>query len=45
MESNDTDITISLLIVTNEQISSIEYLIMNYLCAFDELFATTYFSH
>jgi hypothetical protein len=39
MESNEFDITISLPIATNEQISSIEYLIMDHSCAFDELFA------
>ncbi|CAF4076208.1 unnamed protein product [Rotaria sordida] len=38
-DSNDYDITISLPIATNEQISSIEYLNINHACAFDELFA------
>ncbi|CAF1332431.1 unnamed protein product [Rotaria sordida] len=38
-ESNDDDITISLPMATNEQISSIEYLIMDHPCAIDELFA------
>ncbi|CAF1529473.1 unnamed protein product, partial [Rotaria sp. Silwood1] len=40
MESNE-DIIISLPIATNEQISSIEYLIMEHPCAFDELSAIT----
>ncbi|CAF1208570.1 unnamed protein product [Rotaria sp. Silwood1] len=40
MESSD-DITISLPIVINEQISSIEHLIMEHPCAFDELSAIT----
>ncbi|CAF4292377.1 unnamed protein product, partial [Rotaria sordida] len=39
MDSNDYDIIISLPIVTNEQISSIEYLNINHACAFDEIFA------
>ncbi|CAF4174433.1 unnamed protein product [Rotaria sordida] len=38
MESRDSDITISLPIATNEQICSIEYLIIDHPCAFDELF-------
>ncbi|CAF3773086.1 unnamed protein product [Rotaria sordida] len=41
MESNDVDITISLPIATNEQITSIEYLIIDHSCAIDELFAIT----
>ncbi|CAF5114504.1 unnamed protein product [Rotaria sp. Silwood1] len=44
MESND-DITISLPIATNEQISSIEHLIIEHPCAFDELFAITSYTH
>ncbi|CAF2519258.1 unnamed protein product [Rotaria sp. Silwood2] len=40
-ESNDYDLTISLPIATSEQISSIEHLIMDHPCAFDELFAIT----
>ncbi|CAF5168493.1 unnamed protein product, partial [Rotaria sp. Silwood1] len=35
IESNNFDIIISLPIATNEQISSIEYLIMDHHCAFD----------
>ncbi|CAF3132505.1 unnamed protein product [Rotaria sp. Silwood2] len=38
-EPNDFDITILLLMATNEQITSIEYLIMDHPCAMDELFA------
>ncbi|CAF1363935.1 unnamed protein product [Rotaria sordida] len=38
IESNDFDIKISLPIATNEQISSIEHLIMDHPCALDELF-------
>ncbi|CAF1413885.1 unnamed protein product [Rotaria sordida] len=41
MESNDFNITISLPIATNEQISSIEHLIIEHPCAFDELSAIT----
>ncbi|CAF0897618.1 unnamed protein product [Rotaria sordida] len=41
MESNDFYITISLPISTNEQISSIEHLIIDHSCAIDELFAIT----
>ncbi|CAF3611719.1 unnamed protein product [Rotaria sp. Silwood1] len=41
MESNDYDITISLTIATSEQISSIEHLIMDHPCTFDELFGIT----
>ncbi|CAF4217004.1 unnamed protein product [Rotaria sp. Silwood2] len=41
MESNDIDITISLPIVTDEQLTSIEHLIIDHPCAIDELFAIT----
>ncbi|CAF3732809.1 unnamed protein product [Rotaria sp. Silwood1] len=41
MESNDIDITISLPIATNEQLTSIEHLIIDHPCAIDELFAIT----
>ncbi|CAF1351916.1 unnamed protein product [Rotaria sordida] len=41
MESSDFNITISLPIATNEQISSIEHLIIEHPCAFDELSAIT----
>ncbi|CAF4138930.1 unnamed protein product [Rotaria sordida] len=49
IESNDFDIKISLPIATNEQISSIEHLIMDHPCALDELFViisyTPYLRH
>ncbi|CAF2103335.1 unnamed protein product [Rotaria magnacalcarata] len=38
-EADNDDVTISLPIATNEQMGSIEYLIMSHPCAFDELFA------
>ncbi|CAF1093101.1 unnamed protein product [Rotaria sordida] len=41
MESNDVDITITLPIATNKQITSIEHLIIDHPCAIDELFALT----
>ncbi|CAF1521905.1 unnamed protein product, partial [Rotaria magnacalcarata] len=39
MESANDDVTISLPIANNEQMSSIEHLITSHPCAFDELFA------
>ena len=41
MECNNDNVIISLPIATNEQISCIEYLIMNHPCTFDELFPVT----
>ncbi|CAF1179694.1 unnamed protein product [Rotaria sordida] len=41
MESNDVDITITLPIATNKQITFIEHLIIDHPCAIDELFALT----
>ncbi|CAF3590247.1 unnamed protein product [Rotaria sp. Silwood1] len=41
---SDVDITIPSPMATNEQITSIEYLIMDRLCAIDELFAIISFT-